>query len=104
MLVSHILIILGIWMIPAGWELVYQSQGSLVTHRIYKYRWHPMYAGIYVIMLILWPFVIWMYYRLARKEEQQALEKFPEQYRRYMQQTPMFFPKLLTFLERNKSD
>jgi protein-S-isoprenylcysteine O-methyltransferase Ste14 len=40
--------------------------------------------------LILWPFVIWMYYKLARKEEQEALKKYPEQYRKYMHRTPMF--------------
>ena len=106
MLISNILIIIGIWMISAGWELVYRSEGKLVMSGIYKYIRHPQYAGIYVITLgfmiqwptlttlILWPFVIWMYYRLARKEEQQAMEKFPEQYRRYMEKTPMFFPKL----------
>ncbi len=105
MLVSNILIILGIWMISAGWELVYHSEGELVTDGIYKYMRHPQYCGIFVITLgfmiqwptlttlLLWPFVIWMYYRLARKEEQQALEKFPERYREYMEKTPMFFPK-----------
>jgi protein-S-isoprenylcysteine O-methyltransferase Ste14 len=106
MLLSNILIIFGIWMISAGWEIVYKSEGKLVTTGIYKYMRHPQYTGIYVITLgfmiqwptlttlILWPFVIWMYYKLARKEEQEALKKFPEQYRKYMQQTPMFFPKL----------
>ena len=106
MLLSNILIITGIWMISAGWELVYKSEGKLVTTGIYKYMRHPQYTGIFVITLgfmiqwptlttlMLWPFVIWMYYRLARKEEQQALKKFPEKYRDYMRQTPMFFPKL----------
>lgn len=44
--------------------------------------------------LILWPFVLWMYYRLARKEEAEVLEKYPDEYRRYMSQSPMFFPRL----------
>lgn len=112
MLVSNILIILGIWMISAGWELVYHSEGKLVTDGVYKYIRHPQYAGIFVITLgfmiqwptlttlILWPFVIWMYYRLARKEERQALEKFPDEYRKYMKHTPMFVPKLSAFSER----
>jgi len=45
--------------------------------------------------LILWPFVIAMYVRLARQEEQDVLKKFPEAYREYMQRTPMFFPRIL---------
>ena len=106
MLISNVLIILGIWIISAGWELVYKSEGKLVTNGIYAYMRHPQYTGIYVITLgfmvqwptlttlILWPFVIWMYYKLARKEEQEALKKYPEQYRKYMHRTPMFFPKL----------
>ncbi|MGD2176018.1 MAG: hypothetical protein PVJ27_11490, partial [Candidatus Brocadiaceae bacterium] len=40
--------------------------------------------------LILWPFVIVMYYRLARREERDLLEKFGDEYRRYMERTPMF--------------
>jgi protein-S-isoprenylcysteine O-methyltransferase Ste14 len=114
MLVSNILIFLGIWIISAGWEMVYKSEGKLVASGIYRYVRHPQYAGIYVITLgfmiqrptittlILWPFVIWMYYKLAQKEEQEALEKFPEQYNVYMKKTPMFFPKLSIFMERKK--
>ena len=113
MLVSNVLLILGIWIISAGWELIYHSEGKLITDGIYKYVRHPQYAGIFVITLgfmiqwptlttlILWPFVIWMYYRLARKEEQEALKKFPEQYRDYMRNTPMFFPKMSTLFASN---
>jgi len=115
MLISNILIIFGIWMISTGWERVYESEGRLVTDGIYTYVRHPQYSGIFVITLgfmiqwptlttlILWPFVLWMYYRLARREEQEALRKFPEQYRKYMQRTPMFFPKLSKPLSTNNS-
>jgi protein-S-isoprenylcysteine O-methyltransferase Ste14 len=115
MLISNILIIFGIWMISTGWERVYESEGRLVTDGIHTYVRHPQYSGIFVITLgfmiqwptlttlILWPFVLWMYYRLARKEEQEALEKFPEQYRKYMQRTPMFFPKLSKPVSTNDS-
>ncbi len=106
MLVSNILILIGIWLVSAGWEQVYRAQGQLVTGGLYAYMRHPQYTGIYVITLgfmiqwptlttlILWPFVIGMYYRLARREEQDALEKFPKEYRQYMDRTPMFFPRL----------
>lgn len=106
MLVSNLLLILGIWLVMAGWEAVYASEGKLVTNGLYAYMRHPQYTGIFVITLafmiqwptlatlILWPFVIAMYYKLARQEEADALEKFPVEYREYMARTPMFFPKL----------
>jgi protein-S-isoprenylcysteine O-methyltransferase Ste14 len=52
---------------------------------------HPQYTGIFVItlasmiqwptlpMLILWPFVILMYVRLAKKEERDVLRKYPKE-------------------------
>ncbi len=106
MLVSDVLLIAGIWLIIAGWERVYHSEGKLVTDGIYAYMRHPQYTGIFIITLafmiqwptfptlILWPFVFWMYYRLARQEEKDVLEKYPDEYRRYMNRTPMFFPRL----------
>ncbi len=106
MAVSNILLIIGIWLVTSGWEHVYKSQGKLVTGGVYKYVRHPQYTGIFVVTLgfmiqwptlttlILWPFVIAMYMRLARREEQDVLKEFPEEYRAYMQRTPMFFPRL----------
>jgi len=106
MLVSNVLLILGIWLISAGWEQVHQSEGTLVTDGIYAYMRHPQYTGIFVVTLafmiqwptlttlVLWPFVITMYVRLAKREEQDVLAKYPEEYREYMKRTPMFFPKL----------
>lgn len=106
MLVSNILLILGIWLIADGWEKVYKSEGQLVTDGVYSYVRHPQYSGIYIVTLafmiqwptlttlILWPFVIAMYYRLARKEERIAIDQFGDRYRDYMRRTPMFIPKL----------
>ena len=107
MVLSNVLIILGIWLVSAGWEHVYQSQGELVTDGVYRSMRHPQYTGIFIITLgfmiqwptlatlLLWPFVIWMYVRLARREERDVLQEFPVQYREYMERTPMFFPRLL---------
>lgn len=109
MLVSNLLLIVGIWLISAGWEAVYCSEGRLVTDGPYAYVRHPQYTGIFVITLafmiqwptlatlILWPFVVGMYYRLARQEEKDVLVKYPEEYRKYMNRTPMFIPR---FFER----
>lgn len=106
MILSNVLIILGIWLVSAGWERVYESKGGLVTDGVYQYMRHPQYTGLFIITLgfmvqwptlatlILWPFVIWMYVRLARREERDVLNQFSDAYRAYMKQTPMFFPHL----------
>ena len=105
MITSNVLIFIGLWLVSIGWEQVYKAQDRLVTGGVYAYMRHPQYTGIYIITLgfmiqwptlitlILWPFVVLMYYRLARREERAALEKFPDEYRRYMERTPMFFPR-----------
>jgi methanethiol S-methyltransferase len=106
MVASNLLLIAGIWLISSGWELVYRSEGELVTRGVYAHVRHPQYTGIFVVTLgfmiqwptlptlILWPFVIAMYVSLARREERDALAKFPVEYRRYMETTPMFFPRI----------
>lgn len=116
MLLSNLLIIGGIWIISAGWEQVYRSEGRLVTDGIYRYVRHPQYSGIFVITLglmiqwptlptlILWPFVIAMYVRLANKEEEDVLEKFPDEYAAYMERTPRFIPRLSALKGRRRAE
>lgn len=116
MVLSNILIIAGIWIISAGWEQVYRSEGGLVKDGIYRYVRHPQYSGIFVITLglmiqwptlptlILWPFVIAMYVRLAKKEEQDVLEKFPNEYAAYMERTPRFVPRLSALKGRKQAE
>ncbi len=40
----------------------------------------------------MWPVLVVMYYRLAKKEEKEAIEVFGERYEEYKRKTPMFFP------------
>lgn len=107
MTASNVLLIIGMWLVMNGWERVYKSQGELVTDGVYKYVRHPQYTGIFIITLgfmiqwptlttlILWPFVIAMYVRLAKQEERDVLKEFPKAYRKYMERTPMFFPRVV---------
>ena len=106
MITSNVLIIVGILLISAGWEKVYTAGDRLVTDGIYAHVRHPQYTGISIITtgfmiqwptlptLLLWPFVIRMYVRLARREEQDVLAKYPKAYRAYMIRTPMFVPRI----------
>jgi protein-S-isoprenylcysteine O-methyltransferase Ste14 len=43
-------------------------------------------------LLILYPVIVLMYVRLAKREETDMINEFGEVYREYMKQTKMFIP------------
>jgi protein-S-isoprenylcysteine O-methyltransferase Ste14 len=45
-------------------------------------------------MLLMWPALMLLYYRLARREEADMAREFGEAYADYKARTGMFFPKL----------
>jgi methanethiol S-methyltransferase len=47
-----------------------------------------------LLMLLMFPVLVVIYVRLARIEEREALRKFGDQYRAYMQRVPAFLPRL----------
>lgn len=107
MFIGVAVVIVGLTLVFRGWNLLYKAQREdrLVTQGVYRYMRHPQYTGIFLALfgqiihwptlptLVLFPFILWLYYRLAKKEEITMLEKFGEEYERYMKQTPMFFPR-----------
>jgi len=42
----------------------------------------------------MFPVLVFVYYRLAKREESEIIKIFGEEYNRYMEKTPMFMPKL----------
>ncbi len=99
----------GFILIGAAWDVLYKAQraGQVATTGPYAYLRHPQYAGFVVIMLgfliqwptlltlIMFPILVMMYMRLARREEREALVQFGEAYAQYAANTPAFFPRLL---------
>ena len=53
------------------------------------YAWRVLYEA----QRIMFPVLMIIYVRLARSEEQYALDEFGDEYRRYMAITPAFFPR-----------
>ena len=106
MIISNVMIVIGMIWIIRGWEQVYSSGGELVTSGIYARMRHPQYSGIILaaagfliqwptlLTLILFPFVVGMYHRLALREEKDVEEKFQDEYRDYRKYVPTFFPKV----------
>jgi protein-S-isoprenylcysteine O-methyltransferase Ste14 len=98
-------------LIISGWHAIYHKywktetgRGTLVTSGIYKYIRHPQYTGFLLLttgmlaewatlpMLVMFPFMVWMYVRLARKEEKDMVAEFGEEYVAYRLRTKMFLP------------
>ncbi len=106
MVTSSAIIFLGLFLMSKGWSSIHSTNGELVTDGIYRYVRHPQYLGLIIItvgLLIQWPTIItlamWpvlavMYYRLAKKEEKEALQAFGERYEEYRRHTPMFLPSM----------
>ncbi len=106
----------GFILISAAWKVLYEAQKErrLAATGPYAHVRHPQYAGFVLIMfgfLLQWPTVltlamfpvlVWMYVRLARSEERDALEEFGEAYARYMRQTPAFIPRFSGALSANE--
>ncbi len=100
MAVSSIMILTGLALIVLGWKKIHKATG-LVKNGIYRYSRHPQYLGILLItsafliqwptilIVIMWPILVTMYIRLARKEEKEMEEKFGEEYLRYKEEAPM---------------
>lgn len=47
-----------------------------------------------ILTLAMFPVLVWMYVRLARQEEREALASFGKAYADYAAQVPAFIPRL----------
>jgi protein-S-isoprenylcysteine O-methyltransferase Ste14 len=101
----------GVVLVILGWKNIHKEywskdsgEGRLVTAGIYRFMRHPQYTGFLIItlgllvhwvtipLLIMWPILIVLYYRLARYEEGILEEEFGEEYIEYRKNVPMFLP------------
>lgn len=113
LLLSYVCIGIGAVLIIWGWRDIYkhywskeEGRGELVTQGIYAHIRHPQYTGFWLItlgmlfdwatlpMLIMYPLLLALYYRLARREEADMEAEFGEAYRQYRARTGMFLPRL----------
>jgi protein-S-isoprenylcysteine O-methyltransferase Ste14 len=107
-LVSSALILAGFYLLAASWNVLYSAQRNreIAVTGPYSSIRHPQYAGFIVIMLgfllqwptlptvLMFPVLVWMYLRLARREEEEVRAEFGEQYDRYAENTPRFIPRI----------
>lgn len=108
---AMLLYVIGAVLIISGWRAIYRDywskdrgEGTLVTSGIYRFIRHPQYTGFACFtigmmfewatlpMLIMWPVLAVIYYRLARREEADMREEFGSAYDAYAAHTGMFLP------------
>ncbi len=116
MLLSWAAIISGLVVMGKAWKQIHRAKGELVTSGLYGRVRHPQYFGLFLItvgMLIqwptiitaaMWPILMFMYYRLARREEKEIEDRFGDQYVTYRQQVPMFWPRMVTSSRTAKAE
>ena len=85
-----------------GWKKIYYEGKGLVRDSVYKYSRHPQYLGVILICtgflvswpslltLAMWPVLVLAYYRLAKLEEREMVQKFGKLYENYKREVPMF--------------
>ncbi|HZK52912.1 MAG TPA: isoprenylcysteine carboxylmethyltransferase family protein [Desulfosporosinus sp.] len=111
MYLNMLCLVTALFLILNGWYHIHKQYwsketgtGSLVTEGVYRFIRHPQYTGLLLLsfgmmaewatlpMLILYPVMIGMYVRLAKREEKDMLVEFGHEYIDYIKATKMFIP------------
>jgi len=104
---STVFILGGFLLLASAWFGLHKAQQRREVARtgVYAHVRHPEYVAFVLIMggfllqwptlitLAMFPVLVFLYVRLARREEQEALARFGESYRRYQAATPAFVPR-----------
>ena len=107
-LLSTVFIVAGFWLLAKAWPVLYEAQRA---HRVadsgpYARIRHPQYVGFVLVMfgfllqwptlitVVMFPILLIVYARLARREELDAIEALGDAYRSYRARTPAFIPRL----------
>lgn len=107
-ILSFVFIFLGFALLSKSWHVLFHAQRGhqLATTGPYRYVRHPQYVGFVSIMLgfllqwptlltlVMFPVLVVMYVRLAISEERDSEAAFGEAWRRYVEVTPRFIPRL----------
>ncbi|PKO54889.1 MAG: isoprenylcysteine carboxyl methyltransferase, partial [Betaproteobacteria bacterium HGW-Betaproteobacteria-21] len=97
----------GFWLLAKAWPVLYAAQREqrVAMSGPYARIRHPQYVGFVLIMfgfllqwptlitLVMFPILLLVYARLARREESDSLAQFGPAYQDYMARTPAFIPR-----------
>lgn len=105
-ILSFVFIGAGFILLSAAWHRLYQAQtsGTVATKGPYAYVRHPQYGAFVIIMfgfllqwptlptLVMFPILVFVYARLARREERDMVARFGAVYENYRRSVPAFIP------------
>lgn len=110
--VGALIMLAGLWIMWKGWKRIHGARGELVVDGVYARVRHPQYSGLFLVTvgmliqwptaltLLMWPILTLAYWRLARREEREMLERFGPVYEAYRAAVPGYVPRL----RRGESD
>lgn len=85
--IGYIITGVGLLLVIAGWRPIYRTE-DMVTRGPYRLLRHPQYLGFLLITggwlihwptvptIIMWPVLVLLYYKLAKKEEKEMDKLF----------------------------
>lgn len=105
-LLSSVFVFGGFILLAAAWRVLYRAQRehTVAMSGPYALVRHPQYVAFISVMfgfllqwptlltLLMFPILVYMYARLARREEREALADLGEAYQSYSGRTPAFLP------------
>jgi protein-S-isoprenylcysteine O-methyltransferase Ste14 len=108
---SNLVVLAGFILLAASWRVLYRAQtaGALATTGPYAYIRHPQYSAFIVIMLgfllqwptlltlVMFPILVFIYVRLAHREEGEVANELGDAWRAYAARTPRWFPRFRIF-------
>ena len=113
MYLGTVISLVGAGLLILGWRVIHEyywsrdvGERKLVTDGVYAYMRHPQYTGFALITLgllvhwatiplvVMWPILVFQYYRLAKREEKEMEEEFATEYVEYRRRVAMFIPRL----------
>lgn len=106
-LLSNVIIAAGFILLYQAWRVLYAAQREhrLAVTGIYARLRHPQYLGFLTIMvgfllqwptlltLVMFPILVILYHRLARREEKDMFAEFGQEYLAYARRVPAFIPR-----------
>jgi protein-S-isoprenylcysteine O-methyltransferase Ste14 len=106
-ILSNVFIFGGFILLSYAWDTLWKAQRKhqLATTGLYAYVRHPQYVAFILVMLgfllqwptlptlVMFPVMVFMYLRLAIREETIAATEFGEAYQAWARVTPRFIPR-----------
>jgi protein-S-isoprenylcysteine O-methyltransferase Ste14 len=113
---SNLLIFGGFILLAKAWRVLHaaQQENRLATSGPYAHVRHPQYTAFILVLfgfllqwptlltLLMFPVLVMMYVRLARREEREVRAELGEEYDEWAARTPAFLPRLHDLRSRGR--